>query len=183
MSTRTKRSWRQKLADSKDLPKVCRIEGRMSKRWGEGTVVVPAPLEVDAIMRQVRRGRLITIDEIRAKLAKKHGASIACPVTTGIFAWIAAHAANEAELEGKSRITPYWRTLKAKGELNPRYPGGIENLRQRLAAEGHSIVRKGKRFFVKDFATRATMRSSRSQSGGKLIPVRRRLLDRKDGLS
>lgn len=168
MSTRTKRSWRQKLADSKDLPKVSRIEGRMSKRWGEGTVVVPAPLEVDAIMRQVRRGRLITIDEIRAKLAKKHGASIACPMTTGIFAWIAAHAANEAELEGKSRITPYWRTLKANGELNPRYPGGIENLRQRLAAEGHSVVRKGKRFFVKDFATRAMTRSRRSQSGGKL---------------
>ena len=124
----SKKSWQAKLADSKDLPKVVRIEGKMSKRWGEGTVVIPAPAEVDAVMRTVRPGKLITIDEIRARLAKKHSATIACPITTGIFAWIAAHAADEAEQEGKSRITPYWRTLKSGGELNPKYPGGIENV-------------------------------------------------------
>lgn len=36
---------------------------------------------------------------------------MACPVTTGIFAWIAAHAAAEAEESG-GKITPDWRTLK-----------------------------------------------------------------------
>lgn len=136
------------MADSKDLPKVSRIDGKMSKRWGTGTFVIPAPLEVDAIMRKVRSGKLITIDDIRAKLAKKHGATIACPLTTGIFAWIAAHAADEAEQAGKSRITPYWRTLKAGGELNPKYPGGVENLKARLEAEGHVVVQKRKRYFV-----------------------------------
>jgi hypothetical protein len=122
-----------------------------TKRWGEGTFVIPAPLDVDAAMKKVRRGRLTTIDSIRKALAKKHGATIACPITTGIFAWIAAHAADEAETEGKSRITPYWRTLKSGGELNPKYPGGIKNLRQRLAAEGHRIVKKGSRYFVADY--------------------------------
>ncbi len=122
----------------------------MSKRWGEGTVVIPSPSEVDAIMRQVRPGKLITIDEIRATLAKKHGATIACPITTGIFAWIAAHAAEEAEQEGSHPVTPYWRTLKSGGELNPKYPGGIENVKARLEAEGHSVVQKRKRFFVRD---------------------------------
>ncbi len=115
-------------------------------------MVIPAPREVDAVMRTVRKGKVITIDEIRARLAEKHGTSIACPMTTGIFAWIAAHAADEAEAEGKTRITPYWRTLKAKGELNLKYPGGIENLRRRLTAEGHTIVQKGKRFCVVGYA-------------------------------
>jgi L-2-hydroxyglutarate oxidase LhgO len=146
--SKQKKSWREKLADSKDLPKVCPIEGKMSKRWGEGTFVIPAPAEVDAIMRTVRKGRLITIDEIRMKLAQKHGATIACPITTGIFAWIAAHAADESEQAGKKRITPYWRTLKAGGELNPKYPGGIENIKSRLEAEGHTIVQRRKWFFV-----------------------------------
>jgi hypothetical protein len=143
-----KKSWRDKLVDSKDLPKTGKIEGKMSKRWGEGTMVIPAPIEVDAAMKTVRRGKLTTIEEIRSALAAKHGTTIACPITTGIFAWIAAHAADEAEAEGASRITPYWRTLKTGGELNPKYPGGIKNLRARLAAEGHRVVKKGARYFV-----------------------------------
>jgi hypothetical protein len=142
------KSWREKLADSKDLPKVAPITGRMQDRWGGGTVAIPAPAEVDAIMRRVPAGRLITINEIRAEVARKHGATIGCPITTGIFAWIAAHAAEEAAADGETEITPYWRTLKTGGELNPKYPGGIERLKERLEAEGHQVVARGKRFLV-----------------------------------
>ncbi len=143
-----KKSWRDKLADSKDFPKIAEIEGTKSKRLGEGTFVIPAPLEVDGVMKTVRRGKLTTIEAIRKVLAKKHGTTIACPITTGIFAWIAAHAADEDEQAGRRRITPYWRTLKTGGELNPKYPGGIKNLRARLAAEGNRVVKKGNRYFV-----------------------------------
>lgn len=145
-----RKSWQEKLADDKGLPKVAKIEGKLSKRWGEGTFVVPAPLEVDGLMKKVRRGKLTTIDQLRKSLAKKHRVTIACPITTGIFAWIAAHAADEAEQGGRSRITPYWRTLKNDGELNPKYPGGIKNLRARLAAEGHRVIKRGNRYFVAD---------------------------------
>jgi hypothetical protein len=102
-------------------------------------------------MKRVRRGKLTTIEAIRNALATKHKTTTACPITTGIFAWIAAHAANEAEQGGRSRITPYWRTLKSGGELNVKYPGGIKNLRARLAAEGHRVIKKGKRYFVADY--------------------------------
>ena len=146
-----RKTWREKLHDSKGLPKVERITGKMSKRWGRGTVAIPAPREVNVIMKRVPRGKLITINEIRARIAKKHAATIACPITTGIFAWIAAHAAAEAAAEGAENITPYWRTLKSGGELNPKYPGGIEGLKQRLEAEGHRVVAKGKRFVVVDY--------------------------------
>jgi hypothetical protein len=146
-----RKSWREKLADSKGFPQVAEIDCTKSKRWGEGTFVIPAPLEVDAAMKKIRSGKLTTIDAIRKALAKKHGATIACPITTGIFAWIAAHAADEAEAEGARRITPYWRTLKTGGEINPKYPGGVNRLRARLAAEGHKVVQRGKRFFVADF--------------------------------
>jgi hypothetical protein len=143
-----KKSWREKLADSKGLPKVGPVIGKMSRRWGEGTMVIPAPIEVDALMKQVPKGRLVTINELRAALAAKHKVTFACPLTTGIFSWIAAHAASEAEAESARRITPYWRTLKAGGELNPKFPGGIEDLAKRLKAEGHRIVHKGKRWLV-----------------------------------
>src|SRR5678815_1588843 len=148
---KARKSWQEKLSDSKGCPKVYPIEENMSRRWGTGTFVIPAPSEVDELMRQVPKGKLTTIDHIRQALAKRHGATIACPLTTGIFAWIAAHAANEAEAEGKRRITPYWRTLKSKGELNPKYPGGIPALKRKLAAEHHQIIQKGKRYFVVDY--------------------------------
>ena len=90
-----KKSWSEKLKDNKGLPKVQKITGKMSKRWGTGTVVIPAPMEVDEIMRKMPEGKLTTINEIRAVLARKHKATIGCPITTGIFAWIAAHAAEE----------------------------------------------------------------------------------------
>jgi hypothetical protein len=129
---------------------VGRVEGKMTRRWGEGTMVIPAPLEVDEVMRRVPRGKLATINEVRAALARKHKVDIGCPITTGIFAWIAAHAAEEDAAAGKRRITPYWRTLKTGGELNPKYPGGVAALKRRLEAEGHQVVQKGKRWLVAD---------------------------------
>lgn len=148
---KAKKSWREKLTDNKGLPRVGRIEGRMTRRWGQGTMVIPAPTEVDAIMKTVPRGKLITITEIRTRLAQRHHVSLACPITTGIFAWIAAHAAEEDAAAGRRRITPYWRTLKSGGQLNEKYPGGILRLRKLLQAEGHKVFRKGSRYLVADF--------------------------------
>lgn len=148
MKART--SWREKLADNKGLPKIGEVTGKMRTRWGKGPMVIPAPAEVDVLMRRVPKGRVVTINELRAALAAKHQVRFACPMTTGIFSWIAAHAADEAAAAGAKRVTPYWRTLKTGGELNPKYPGGVEGISKRLRAEGHRIVQKGKRMFVAD---------------------------------
>lgn len=149
-----RKTWREKLADDKGFPKVFRIDQNKRKNWGPGTCVIPAPLEVNALMSRIPKGRLVTIDELRKTLAARHNATIACPMTTGIFAWISAHAAEESKASGEKETTPYWRTLKAKGELNPKYPGGISGVKRKLAAEGHTVIQKGRRFFVKDFEKR-----------------------------
>lgn len=146
-----RKSWQEKLADDKGLPKVEVITDKMSKKWGTGTIVIPAPREVDEIMKKVPRGKLITINMIREKLAKKHNATIGCPITTGIFAAIAARAAEEAAVEGKKSINPYWRTLKAGGVINEKYPGGVEAQKKLLEKEGQKVVKKGKKYVVVDF--------------------------------
>ncbi len=147
-------SWMKKLEDDKDLPKVIEIDEKMSKRWGTGTCVIPAPREVNEIMSKVPKGKLLTINQIREILAKKHGASIGCPITTGIFAWISANAADEAKNEGRKRITPYWRTLKTGGIINEKYPGGVNAQRKLLEEEGHRVIQKGKKQTVVDFEKR-----------------------------
>ncbi|HEX7928149.1 MAG TPA: hypothetical protein VF678_11190 [bacterium] len=148
---KTKQTWQERLANDHGLPEVKPIPERMRKRAGLGTIVVPAPREVDALMRAVPKGRLTTIAALAATLADQHDATIGCTVTTGIFAWTAAYAAEEREAAGQARITPYWRVLKDGGVLNPKYPGGIANLRKRLEAEGHTVVSDGKHFRVADF--------------------------------
>lgn len=145
------KSWREKLYDTKDLPKITEIPEKLQKKWGKGTMVIPSPLEVDEIMRKVPHGKLITTDIIRQVLAAKHGTTIACPLTTGIFIWIAANAAEEARREGEKNITPYWRTLKTGGFLNEKYPGGLEGHKKLLEKEGHRVMKKGKKYVVMDY--------------------------------
>ena len=146
-----KTTWSEKLNDSKGLPKVEKINEKMSKRWGTGTIVIPAPIEVDELMRNVPAGKLTTINDIRAALAKKHKATIGCPMTTGIFAWVAANAADEREQQGEKDITPYWRTLKTGGILNEKYPNGSEAQKLRLEQEGHTVIKKDKKFKVLNY--------------------------------
>ncbi|MEN3016510.1 MAG: hypothetical protein ABC585_05380 [Candidatus Methanosuratincola petrocarbonis] len=90
-----RKSWSEKLNEDKGLPKVVKIEGKMTRRWGEGTVVIPSPREVYEIMKSVPEGRVTTVNEIRSALARRHGATICCPITTGIFAWVSANASEE----------------------------------------------------------------------------------------
>ena len=133
------KTWTEKLNDDKGLPRVVKINKKMSRVWGKGTCVIPAPREVDALMRKVPKGKLTTINDIRARLAKRHHTTIACPITTGIFARIAAGAAEEAAERGEKNTTPYWRTLKQGGVLNEKYPLGIEGQKKLLEREGHFV--------------------------------------------
>ena len=62
--------------------------------------------------------------------------------------------ASKAQEERDYDKIPFWRTLKKDGELNPKYPGGVEYQMKMLEAEGHSFIKKGRkniRYFVKDY--------------------------------
>lgn len=146
-----KKSWREKLLDSKDLPKVVLLKENAQKHWKGGTMAIPSPMEVNEAMAKVPKGKLITIDEIRRTIARKHKADIGCPLTCGIFSWIAAHAAAEEAAEGKKKITAYWRTLKKGGEINSKYPGGVKDQKKRLESEGHRIIQKGRKYVVENY--------------------------------
>jgi len=155
-----RKTWREKLEDTKRMPKVLRFDPRfpcgraLEKRGAKpgDSVVLAPPLEVDEIMRSVPRGRLITLDGICARLSKRHGTKYCCTLTTGIFVMTAANAAEEAMKDGQEAITPYWRTLKADGGLNEKYPGGAQAQKEKLEDEGFVVGRKGSRFYVQDYA-------------------------------
>ena len=123
----------------------------MCKRWGTGTVVIPAPKEVDELIRKVPVGKLVAINEIRGALARKHKATIGWPMAIGIFAWIVAHAAEEREKRGEKSITLYWRTLKTGGIVNEKYPGGADAQKLLLEREEHTVNKEGKKYAVLNY--------------------------------
>lgn len=144
-----RKSFNEKLKDSKDMPKIVILtDPKAIDRYHGTKMLIAPPLAYDEVMRKVPQGQLIGSDSIRDYLAKHHEADFTCPLTAGIFINIVAHASAERQVDE----TPYWRTLKKDGELNDKYPGGIEGQKERLEAEGHEIIQKGKKYFVKDFA-------------------------------
>ena len=143
-----KKTYNEKLNFSGDLPKVEKLGPKLIERYKTDTMVIAAPREYDALMKKVPAGKLTTIDRMMAYMAKKHGAGCACPMTAGIFVNISAHASEERE--GKNE-TPWWRVLKKDGVLNEKFPGGTESQKTRLEAEGHTVIQKGKRYFVEGY--------------------------------
>lgn len=138
------KTWREKLErDHPSHGKVVPIPPNWEKSCGTGTMLIPRPRDVDAVMRSVRKGRLITLGEVRRRLAEAAGVNAACPLTTGIFARIAAEAAEEDRRAGRTRITPYWRTVRDDGSLIDKFPGGVRAQAARLREEGHEVVMVG----------------------------------------
>ena len=126
----------QKLNDSKDMPIVKTMtDPKAVARFGGERMLIAPPLAYDEIMKRISEGKVITTDRIRGHLAEKHNADFVCPLTAGIFISLAAHASVE---RGGENPTPYHRVLKKDGELNEKYPDGIDG--QKLLLEMETAV-------------------------------------------
>lgn len=121
--------------------KVVRIPAAKRKPGAPRALLIPRPLDLEARVRRVRKGRILRLGALRADLARGTAADLACPLTTGIFLRVVAEAAEEDRRAGKQRITPYWRVVRDDGSLFEKFPGGIAAQARRLRAEGHRLVR------------------------------------------
>lgn len=154
-----RKTWQEKLADKESLPKVVTLQEKfprynavhkMGAEAGD-LVVLVNPSEVVELMKKVPRGRVITITEICKALATRHHVKACCSLTTGIFIMTAANATEEMAGRGKPLGIPYWRTLKADGSLNEKYPGGTQKQKALLEHEGFTVMKKGKRLVVQEY--------------------------------
>ena len=151
MANEEKKDFNAMLRRDNGMPRIQTVTDEAAIRtYGGSRMLLAPPLAYDALMRRVPAGKLTTVGELRAHLARESGADFTDPMTAGIFVSIAAWASHQ---RSEDKI-PYWRTLKAGGELNPKYPGGVEAQRARLEAEGHTVVQRGRknlRWYVQDY--------------------------------
>jgi hypothetical protein len=144
---RTRESWREKLENPvAGLPKVVDVPDKWVKTMGGRQILVPTPMMVDEYVRTIPARRLVTVGQIRRRLAVPFKADSTCPLTTGIFLRIISEAAEEDRQAGRTPITPWWRVIKDDGSLSPKVPGGVDAHAEKLQAEGHEIASgKGKK--------------------------------------
>ncbi len=151
MSNESKKNFNAMLNDSKDMPKIKIITDEKSiEKYGGSKMYFAPPSAYDEVMKLIPEGSLITVGMIREYFAAQAGADFTDPITAGIFVSIAAWASEQRN----SNKTPYHRTLKADGELNPKYPGGCEKQKALLEKEGHRIICRGRkniRYYVEDY--------------------------------
>ena len=112
-------------------------------------MLVLSPAQIGQEIRGIRKCKVKTIKQVTDKLAAEHGVDVCCPMTTGIFAWIIAHANHEMAEQGRKRVVPWWRLVKSDGQLNPKYPGGGQIQKVKLEEEGHTVLKKGNKMLVK----------------------------------
>ena len=114
MANEDKKDFNAMLHDSKDMPKIQTITDPKSiEKYGGSRMYFAPPIDYDKVMKRVPWGKLTTVGEIRRYFARRNRADFTEPITAGIFVSIAAWASSQRTED----ITPYWRTLKANGEL------------------------------------------------------------------
>ena len=151
MANEDKKDFNAMLRDNKDMPKIQTITDAESiEKYGGNRMYFAPPMDYDKVMKRVPGGKVITVGMIREYFAKLSGADFTEPITAGVFVSIVAWASSQRTQDE----TPWWRTLKANGELNPKYPGGIMAQKEKLEAEGYVIIQKGRtniRYFVENY--------------------------------
>jgi hypothetical protein len=133
-----RKNWREKMANPAE-PQLVEPPAAWVSRYGPGPMLISTPRDIDALLRTLNPGELISVKQVRSHLAEAFGANSTCPLTTGIFLRIVAEVAEEDLQAGMAPVTPYWRVVQDDGGMNPRFPGGVELQSARLAEEGHEI--------------------------------------------
>lgn len=140
MANENNKNFNLMMNNNKDMPKIQIVKDEKTvKKYGGNKMFFAPPIYYDELIRKVPKGKLLTISQIRTYLAKKYDADFTDPMTAGIFVNIVAWASYQRNND----ITPYWRILKSNGELNSKYPEGIELQKKLLEEEGHIIIKKG----------------------------------------
>jgi len=151
MANEKNKDFNAMLLQDNGMPKIKIITDPASiQKYGGERMYFAPPRAYDQIMKLIPSGKIITVGEIRKFFAENNSADFTDPITAGIFVSIAAWAS----FQRSEDPTPFWRTLKANGELNPKYPGGVALQKEMLEAEGHVIIQRGRkniRYFVKDY--------------------------------
>jgi DNA-directed RNA polymerase sigma subunit (sigma70/sigma32) len=108
----------------------------LDKRFADieagSTVVIASPQDIATELNQLGLREMISMSELRRRLATRHAADKACPAMTGMNLRIVAEVAIAA-LDGgvpQTDVTPFWNVIDPAHPLAAKLPGGIARIEQ-----------------------------------------------------
>lgn len=136
----TKKTWIEKL-NSEKPSKVKRIDVDFADIPANSKMFIATPLIIDKYIKQIPKGKAVSLQTIRKDLAIENKADYTCPVTTGIFLRIVAEAAYEKYTQTKSLrgVTPFWRVIKPHSPLAKKLSFGQAFLLEQIKKENISV--------------------------------------------
>lgn len=119
------RTWAEKFASARPFEIKRAPIDIAGVRKGE-RMLVPSPHIVAEFIAAMPRGTTMDVKTQRARLARKFGAEVTCPIATSFHLRIVAEAALEAVRAGAAvgDIVPFWRVLDEHAPTTGRLRGG-----------------------------------------------------------
>jgi hypothetical protein len=132
-----KKTWREKIDNSRP-PEVQTLDKAFSDMQVGEQMLISSPKEIEDFLYTIPSGTVVSVKQLRQDLAKTHGATNTCPLTTGIFLRIVAEAALEAVAAGKAwtAVAPFWRVVEPKSPLAKKLADGPNIIQAQREREG-----------------------------------------------
>jgi hypothetical protein len=107
-----------------------------------GKMLVPCPATVEALLKKIPEGKLVTIDLVRKTLADQFNVQTTCPFNTKLCL--------RAIANDPGKKVAYWRVVQGTGEMIDYFPGGFAGHAALLSEHGFVIGYDGKKPKVKN---------------------------------
>lgn len=132
----SKKTWLDKLSENKK-PKIKRIDFNFADIPANSNMFIATPQLIDNYIKQIPKGKNVTVQTMRKDLAIENRADYTCPVTTGIFLRIVAEANYEKYQQANSLkgITPFWRVVEPNSTLSKKLTFGQDFVTKQRQAE------------------------------------------------
>ena len=89
--------------------KIVSIPEKMEKFYGKGTMLHPVPNDIEALIKKIPRGKVLSIDMLAKRLANDHGTDVTCPMRTGNAI---KKISKRYSAENLDRDLPFWRVIR-----------------------------------------------------------------------
>jgi hypothetical protein len=138
MKARQGKTWTEKMNDSSKAAVVKKTDKPFADIPAGGKMLIATPKIIDAYIRQIPKGKSVSLLTMRQDLALEFNAEYTCPVTTGIFLRIVSESAHEQWKAGKTigRVTPFWRVVDPASALNKKLSFGETFVKTHRKKEG-----------------------------------------------
>ena len=128
--------WRRRF-DAAKPPKVVELESDFAGIRAGTKMLVGSPALIAAYVRKIPFGQTRSIERLRNDLARRHGATATCPVTTAIFLRVVAELSWQDLQAGHppAEVAPFWRVVEPGSPLAKRLSCDSRWLEEQRAAE------------------------------------------------